>query len=158
MLQANPKAEPPFLQRAVFYKRKSMTEKIELLEKLVVSFFNLDGWNLRHAGNKELYDAKGFTPKGIPCVMEIKNRNSYYQEKMIEVGKYERLMSLDKEILKFYFVIDPKGNYLFLLNDIDVGVEKNFDCPNRSYKTTNMKRKKIYLLNDSKAIIINLNN
>ena len=51
-------------------------EKTIQIEQAVVQIFNLDGWNLEWVGGMSYYDAKGFTPKGSPCVMEIKYRNN----------------------------------------------------------------------------------
>ena len=95
--------------------------KTNKLEQIVVYTLNVDGWKLKWTGDKNLpYDAKGTTPKGKECVIEMKFRNTYYEDKMLEVDKYESMMSLDKDILKFYFVNDPKGNFMYWLNDIEL--------------------------------------
>jgi hypothetical protein len=71
---------------------------IKKLEKVLIAFLNMDGWDLEWTGNAyEHYDAKGFTPKGNPCVIEMKFRNKYYPEKMLEKYKYDALMKMDKK-------------------------------------------------------------
>ena len=93
-----------------------MIEKIHNWEKAVVTLLNLDGWNLTHTGKgNESWDATGTTPKGQECVIEMKFRNKYYEEKMLEKYKYDALMKMDKKVVKLYFVNDPKGNYLYWL-------------------------------------------
>ena len=53
--------------------------KIHQLEKAMVVLLNFDGWNLQWSGEgSERYDAKGKTPKGFDCVIEMKFRNKYY--------------------------------------------------------------------------------
>jgi hypothetical protein len=91
---------------------------IHKFEKALVTALNLDGWRLVHTGETMLpYDAQGITPKGLKCVIEMKFRDKYYETKILEVGKYNNLMKMDSDIQKFYFVNDPKGNYMFWLND-----------------------------------------
>ena len=64
-------------------------------EKAVVFLLNLDGWELEHCGDGySRYDAKGKTPKGMDCVIEMKFRNKYYEDKMLEKEKYDALISL----------------------------------------------------------------
>ena len=59
-------------------------------------FLTLDGWELEHCGDGySRYDAKGKTPKGVDCVIEMKFRNKYYEDKMLEKEKYDALMALD---------------------------------------------------------------
>ena len=77
-------------------------KKINEWEKAVVFLLNLDGWELEHCGDGySRYDAKGKTPKGMDCVIEMKFRNKYYEDKMLEKEKYDALMALDvcKDIL-----------------------------------------------------------
>ena len=94
-------------------------DKIKKLEQAVVKFLNFDGWNLEWTGDGfKHYDACGFTRKGVACVIEMKFRNKYYEEKMLEKSKYNALMKINKEVVKLYFVNDPKGNFLYWLNTI----------------------------------------
>ena len=54
---------------------------IQKLEKTLVNFLNLDGWDLKWTGKGyQHYDAKGLTRKGLPCVIEMKFRNKYYKK------------------------------------------------------------------------------
>ena len=65
-------------------------KKINEWEKAVVFLLNLDGWELEHCGDGySRYDAKGKTPKGKDCVIEMKFRNKYYEDKLIEKDKYD---------------------------------------------------------------------
>ena len=58
-------------------------------------------YNICGTGNKP-YDAFGKTPKGKNCILEMKFRKKYYEEKMLESDKYETLMALDKDIVKIF--------------------------------------------------------
>ncbi len=131
-------------------------ETIHKFEKAVVWFLNLDGWDLTHTGgNFEGYDAKGKTPKGNECVIEMKFRKTYYDTKMLEVGKYKRLMGLPENVVKIYFVADPKGTYFFWLDGIDKlkSVEKY--CPKTTLWGSKKKTKEVYLLEESLASVVN---
>ena len=102
-------------------------DTIHQFEKAIVAILNLDGWNLKWSGAKyEHYDAKGYTAKGFPVVIEMKFRNDYYENKLLEKYKYDKLMEMDEDIVKIYFVNDPNGNYFFWLNKLDVGEPKDF--------------------------------
>ena len=132
--------------------------KIHKLEKSLVSFLNLDGWNLKWTGEGSAhYDACGFTRKGVSCVIEMKFRNKYYEEKMLEKYKYDALMSLDKNIVKLYFVNDPKGNFLYWLNTLDLPQPKDMYCPDTTLWTKKRILKPVYLLKETQATKINLN-
>jgi hypothetical protein len=126
--------------------------KVHELEKAVILILQLDGWDLTHTGGDyTFYDAEGYTPKGRKCVMEMKFRNKYYDTKMLEVDKYNRLMALPDDVVKIYFVSDPKGTYFFWLDGIDKlkSVEKY--CPRTTLWGSNKKRKEVYLLTEDLA-------
>lgn len=131
-------------------------ETIHNFEKALVAALNLDGWRLVHTGETDLpYDAQGITPKGYKCVIEMKFRDKYYDTKILEVSKYNNLMKLDSDIQKFYFVNDPKGNYMYWLNKLeDLFIEELF-CPKTTMWNTNKQNKSVYLLTEEQAIIIN---
>ena len=132
--------------------------KVHELEQAVVKILNLDGWKLEWSGDGyEHYDAKGFTPKGKPCVMEMKFRNKYYETKMLEKLKYDKLMSMDQDIVKLYFVNDPKANYMFWLNDIELTEAKELYCPDTTLWSKKKVNKTVYLLKEKQAAIINKN-
>lgn len=133
-------------------------DKIKKLEQTIVNFFNFDGWNLKWTGEGfKNYDASGFTKTGQRCVIEMKFRNKYYSEKMMEKYKYDALMKLDKEIIKLYFVNDPKGNFLYWLNTLILPKSKEMFCPDTTLWTKKRILKPVYLLKENDATRINLN-
>ena len=141
-------------------------EQVQEYEKAVVFLLNLDGWDLKWTGNEDKYkhyDAEGYTSKTdkegnkIRCVIEMKFRNKYYPEKLLEKSKLDYLMSMDKEIVKLYFVADEKGNYLFWLNEIKLPkIEKRY-CPSTTLWSNKKELKEVYLLKESLASRINWN-
>lgn len=132
--------------------------KIQKLEKTVIGILNIDGWNLKWTGKgSKHYDAAGTTPKNKQCVIEMKFRNKYYSEKMLEKFKYDALMKMDKNIIKLYFVNDPKGNFLFWLNEIKLPDPVEMYCPDTTIWTKKRLLKPVYLLKENQASRINLN-
>jgi hypothetical protein len=133
-----------------------MINKIHKLEQAIVQILNLDGWKLKWTGeSSQNWDAEGLTPKGKECVIEMKFRNKHYDTKMLEKAKYDKLIDTGKVAL--YFVNDPKANYLFWLNDIEVPEPVKKYCPDTTIWTKKRVLKPVYLLEESKAIIINKN-
>ena len=129
-----------------------MIETIHKFEKAVVTLLNFDGWNLEHTGeNYEYYDAKGTTPKGIQCVMEMKFRKTYYDTKIIEKAKFDKLIKHDAA---FYLVSDPKGTYIFWLNDLKDLKETQMYCPDTTLWTKKKVLKPCYLLKENQAVLI----
>lgn len=129
---------------------------IEKYEKALINLLNLDGWNLEWCGNENtFYDARGYTPKGFRAVVEIKARNKYYETKMLEKAKYDKLMSLDEDVVKLYFVNDPKGNYLYWLNKIEMPTIDDKACPKTTMWDKTIVSKEVYMLKESQASIIN---
>jgi hypothetical protein len=125
-------------------------------EKAVIWFLNLDGWELEHTGEgMEWYDAKGKTPKGFDCVIEMKFRDKYYEDKLIEKDKLERLLSLN--VVALYFVADTKGNYMYWLNDLKLPEVKELYCPETTMWNSRKVKKQCYLLKESEAVVININ-
>jgi len=134
-----------------------MINKIHKLEQAIVQILNLDGWKLKWTGEgSQSWDAEGLTPKGKECVIEMKFRNKHYDTKMLEKAKYDKLINTGKVAL--YFVNDPKANYLFWLNDIEMPEPVKKYCPDTTMWTKKRVLKPVYLLEESKAIIINKNN
>tara|TARA_R110002153_G_scaffold4216_2_gene20256 strand:+ start:236 stop:658 length:423 start_codon:yes stop_codon:yes gene_type:complete len=131
--------------------------KVHKLEQAVILILNkFDGWDLTHTGGSySYYDAEGYTPKGRKCVIEMKFRNKYYEDKMLEVDKYNRLMTLPDDIVKIYFVSDPEGTYFFWLDGIDKlkSVEKY--CPRTTMWDNSKKKKEVYLLTEDLASYVN---
>lgn len=133
-------------------------QRINQYEQAIVNVLRLDGWDLEWCGGGyDHYDAKGFTPKGKECVIEMKFRNKYYETKMLEKYKYDKMMEMDKDIVKLYFVNDPKANYMFWLNDIVLAEPIELNCPSTTLWDQNKKPKLVYLLEESQASIINNN-
>jgi hypothetical protein len=114
-------------------------------EKAVSLVLKIDGWDLEWVGDKNLpYDAIGTTPKGYDCVMEMKFRE-----------KYDELMKLN--VVALYFVNDPKGNFLYWLNKIDLPKPTELYCPSTTLWNSKKIKKPVYLLQENQASIINLN-
>lgn len=137
-------------------------KKINQWEKAVVMLLNFDGWELEWTGEgSSRFDAEGFTPekngKRFRCVIEMKFRNKYYEEKMLELDKYSALMNLDEDIIKLYFVNDPKGNFMYWLNTLKMpGTIKKY-CPDTTMWTKKRLLKDVYLLKENEASRININ-
>ncbi len=133
-------------------------QKVNQWEKAVVMILNLDGWDLKWTGEgNSRWDAAGKTPKGFDCVIEMKFRKKYYEEKLIEKDKYDYLMSLDKNIIKLYFVNDPKGNFLYWLNTLELPKPIKMYCPDTTMWTKRRLKKDVYLLKENQASRININ-
>jgi len=133
-------------------------EQVNKYEKAVVSLLNFDGWELEWCGGGyEHFDAQGKTPKGFSCRIEMKFRNKYYKQKMLEKYKYDKIMALEESIVKLYFVADDKGNYLFWLNDIEMPETKELYCPSTSLWNNKKELKEVYLLDEKLASRINWN-
>ena len=132
-----------------------MINNVHEWEQAVIHLLNLDGWDLEHTGNGfEHYDAIGKSPKGTEVVMEMKFRKTYYQEKMLEVYKYDKLIETGK--IALYFVNDPKGNYIFWLNELKDLKKVEMYCPDTTLWTKKKVLKPCYLIDESQASIINL--
>jgi hypothetical protein len=87
----------------------------------------------------------------------MKFRQKYYSDKMLEKYKYDKLMELPDNVVKLYFVNDPKGNYLYWLNTIKLPKPKDLYCPDTTLWTKKKLMKPVYLLEENQATLINLN-
>jgi hypothetical protein len=74
---------------------------------------------------------------------------------MLEKGKYERLLQLPQKIHKLYLVFDPKGMYIFWLNNLNLPELEKLNCPDTTLWTKTKKEKEVYLLEESQASYIN---
>ena len=139
-------------------KATTRSQKTHKFEKALVTVLNtFDDWKLEWAGSKNLcYDAVGYTPKGNKCVVEMKFRTKYYKTKLIEKKKYDALMQLPKDVVKIYFVSDPKGSYWFWLDKLQELELLNKDCPTTTFWNKGKVSKEIYLLDEKDASIIDL--
>jgi len=131
--------------------------KIKKLEQAVVQILNFDGWDLKIPEDDfSRYDAYGLTPKGKKCIIEMKFRNKHYPDKMLEKDKYDALMSIN-DVVKIYFVADPKGNFMYWLNTLNMPETVKKYCPDTTMWTKKRLLKDVYLLQEKDASIINLN-
>jgi len=135
-----------------------MQNETHQLEQAVVLLMNFDGWELEWCGDSFLnYDAFGKTPKGIDCIIEFKFRRTYYETKILEKYKYQKLM--ENECLKFYYVFDSKGSYLYWLDKLELEDETNMKMKKTTdFENTNLINKQVYLLSEKQAALINKNN
>lgn len=131
-----------------------MIDKIKEWELATIGVLNLDGWDLQLSKEFDFYDAIGTTPKGVKCVIEMKFRNDYYETKMLEVDKYNRLMQLE-DCVKIYFVNDAKGNYMFWLDNLVMPEPVWIKAPKTTMWNKKNISKNVYMLSESKATIIN---
>ena len=133
--------------------------KIETINKWEKAFCKIqnefNGWQLEWCGDEnKCYDARGITPKGKKCVVEMKFRNKYYKSKLIEKYKFDELMKLDEDIVKIYYVSDPKGTYYFWLDKlVDLKIIQK-RCPKTTLWNDNKIKKDVYLLDEDLASII----
>jgi len=125
-------------------------------EQGIIHLMNLDGWDLTWTGEEfEHYDAKGKTPKGFDCVIEFKLRHKYYPTKVLEQYKYDKLMS-EPNCMKFYYVFDGGGNYLYHLDTLILPELVSINTPvTHKYERTDLIDKKCYMLSESQAAILN---
>ena len=131
-------------------------KEIHKFEQAVVMILNIDGWDLKWTGDTfKPYDAIGKTPKGIDCVIEMKFRDKYYEKKLLEKDKYDSLIKLN--VVALYFINDPKGNFLYWLNNIQMPEIEQLYCPDTTMWTKKRLKKKVYLLEENQASRINLN-
>ena len=91
----------------------------------------------------------------IKKLMEIKWRKKYYEKKMIEKYKFDKLLQEDADAL--YFVSDPKGHYIFWLNDLAKQETVELYCPDTTLWTKKRNNKECYLLDERDAHKIHIN-
>lgn len=125
-------------------------------EQGIIHLLNLDGWNLEWTGEEfSHYDAKGKTPKGFDCVMEFKLRHKYYPTKILEHYKYSKLME-EPNCMKFYYVFDCKGNYLYHLDTLKLDEQEIIRSKQtEKFEQTKLIDKPVYMLSESQAVIVN---
>jgi len=124
-------------------------------ERGIIYLLNLDGWDLEWTGEEfEHFDARGKTPKGFDCVIEFKLRNAYYPTKVLEKYKYDKLM--ENDCLKFYYVFDSRGNYLYYLDSLELPEPNIINCKaTEKFGRDELINKTVYFLSESQASIIN---
>lgn len=128
----------------------------EQYEKVICLWLNgFMNFKLNWVGEENtFYDLRGLTPKGNKCVIEIKVRNKYYKDKMIEKYKYDKLMSLPEDVVKLYYVNDPKGSYIYWLNEIKLPKLESIRCPSTTMWSQDRKDKEVYLLPERLASLV----
>ena len=57
-------------------------------------------------------------------------------------------------MVKLYYVSDPKGTYIYWLNDIDTPKVETIRCPTTTMWSNERKDKEVYLLPERLASII----
>ena len=73
----------------------------------------------------------------------------------MEVYKYEKLMEM--ECLKFYYVFDTRGNYLFFLDKLILPCSLLIQSAETIiFDKKNIIDKRVYFLSESKAILKNI--
>ena len=77
---------------------------------------------------------------------------------MLEKDKYDALMRIDENIIKIYYVFDPKGNFLYYLNKLKLPEAIKKYCPDTTMWTKKKILKEVYLLHENDAVRIDLNN
>ena len=131
--------------------------KVHKFEQTIVTLLNDKGWELEWCGGGfEHFDAIGTSPKGKEVIIEIKWRKKYYEKKMIEKYKFDKLLAEDADAL--YFVADPKGHYIFWLNDLVKQETVELYCPDTTLWTKKRNNKECYLLDERDAHKIHINN
>lgn len=127
-------------------------------ERAVTMILNVLGWNLEWVGKEDKsWDAEGYSMYNRKVVIEMKFRDKYYEEKLLEKYKYDKLMELPDDIIKIYFVNDPKANYMFWLDKIDMPEPTELYCPSTTIWNSKKIKKQVYLLKENMASRINLN-
>ena len=130
--------------------------KVHKFEQTIVSLLNDEGWELEWCGGGfEHFDAIGISPKGKEVILEIKWRKKYYEKKMIEKYKFDKLLAEEADAL--YFVSDPKGHYIFWLNDLVKQETVELYCPDSTLWTKKRNNKECYLLDEKDAHKIHIN-
>ena len=131
--------------------------KVHQFEQSIVSLLNSEGWNLEWCGGGyEHFDCIGTSPRNVQVVLEIKWRKKHYQKKMIEKYKFDKLLQEDAQAL--YLVADPKGHYIFWLNDLAKQETVELYCPDTTLWTKKRNNKECYLLDEKDAHKIHINN
>ena len=134
-------------------------DESEQYEKTVALMMNgFLNFKLNWVGDENtFYDLRGLSPNGNKCVVEIKVRQKYYKDKMLEKYKYDKLMTLPDDVVKLYYVFDKKGSYLYWLNQIELPPVKSIRCPSTTMWSKDRKDKEVYLLPERLASLVDYN-
>ena len=66
-------------------------------------------------------------------------------------------MALGNDVIKFYFVNDPKGNFMYWLDNVELPSSISMYCPDATRWAKKRLNKDVYLLQENQATIINVN-
>ncbi len=134
-------------------------DESEQYEKTIALMMNgFLNFQLNWVGDENtFYDLRGLSPNGNKCVVEIKVRQKYYKDKMLEKYKYDKLMTLPDDVVKLYYVIDKKGSYLYWLNQMELPPVKSIRCPSTTMWSKDRKDKEVYLLPERLASLVDYN-
>ena len=134
-------------------------DESEQYEKTIALMMNgFLNFQLNWVGDENtFYDLRGLSPNGNKCVVEIKVRQKYYKEKMLEKYKYDKLMTLPDDVVKLYYVFDKKGSYLYWLNQMELPPVKSIRCPSTTMWSKDRKDKEVYLLPERLASLVDYN-
>ena len=134
-------------------------DESEQYEKTIALMMNgFLNFQLNWVGDENtFYDLRGLSPNGNKCVVEIKVRQKYYKDKMLEKYKYDKLMTLPDDVVKLYYVFDKKGSYLYWLNQIELPPVKSIRCPSTTMWSKDRKDKEVYLLPERLASLVDYN-
>lgn len=134
-------------------------DESEQYEKTIALMMNgFLNFQLNWVGDENtFYDLRGLSPNGNKCVVEIKVRQKYYKDKMLEKYKYDKLMTLPDDVVKLYYVFDKKGSYLFWLNQMELPPVKSIRCPSTTMWSKDRKDKEVYLLPERLASLVDYN-
>jgi hypothetical protein len=134
-------------------------DESEQYEKTIALMMNgFLNFQLNWVGDENtFYDLRGLSPNGNKCVVEIKVRQKYYKDKMLEKYKYDKLMTLPDDVVKLYYVFDKKGSYLFWLNQMELPPVKTIKCPSTTMWSKDRKDKEVYLLPERLASLVDYN-
>ena len=134
-------------------------DESEQYEKTIALMMNgFLNFQLNWVGDENtFYDLRGLSPNGNKCVVEIKVRQKYYKDKMLEKYKYDKLMTLPDDVVKLYYVFDKKGSYLYWLNQMELPPVKSIRCPSTTMWSKDRKDKEVYLLPERLASLVDYN-
>ena len=74
---------------------------------------------------------------------------------LLEKKKYENLMDMPEEVVKIYFVNDPKGNYMYWLNNLVMPEGEELLCPKTTMWDNTKVNKETFMLTEKQASVIN---
>lgn len=132
-----------------------MTEK-EKVEKSIIYLNNKYGWNLYSTNDQFSY----WDAQSADMIVEFKFRNTYYQDKYLQVDKfYNLLMAADYyDKMLYYIVIDTQVNIFNLRTLKDELINSKVITQLAPYQTDFNKTKKVckyfYILKHDQQTIL----